>query len=257
MLPSIASGMCSNISAFFQMHLINRSISWRMIKGISVIKSIYRVKMAKNHGKQADISEFRAQLDALGLKIIQVTSDRNCFFSKQGRSRAEYVMGKFQSKDSHTFRIQNLELGCTCLSLTMLWALLRMINVNYNHFDGTLSSCPRIQPHVTLCHSHLPQALDDEYGGWMSRKMIDYVTAYADVCFKEFDDGVLHWTTLNEAIGFAISVHTLLPQTPLVGLHWIGSLWLVDHQCKNSRAIINQLNAIGNKLMQHLYTTAN
>ncbi|KAM3342959.1 putative protein isoform X1 [Capsicum galapagoense] len=100
-----------------------------------------------------------------------------------------------------------------------------MINVNYNHFDGTLSSCPRIQPHVTSCHSHLPQALEDEYGGWMSRKMIDDVTAYADVCFKEFDDGFLHWTTLNEASGFAISVHTILPQTPLVGLHWIGSCY--------------------------------
>lgn len=35
----------------------------------------------KKQGKQAEnISEFRAQLDALGLKIIQVTSDGNCFF---------------------------------------------------------------------------------------------------------------------------------------------------------------------------------
>lgn len=34
----------------------------------------------KKQGKQADISQFRAQLDALGLKIIQVTADGNCFF---------------------------------------------------------------------------------------------------------------------------------------------------------------------------------
>ncbi|KAL8168280.1 hypothetical protein V2J09_009779 [Rumex salicifolius] len=34
----------------------------------------------KKHGKQADISELRDQLDALGLKIIQVTADGNCFF---------------------------------------------------------------------------------------------------------------------------------------------------------------------------------
>nr|XP_025885622.1 OTU domain-containing protein 3 isoform X3 [Solanum lycopersicum] len=39
---------------------------------------------AKKHGKQADISEFRAQLDALGLKIIQVTADGNCFFRALG-----------------------------------------------------------------------------------------------------------------------------------------------------------------------------
>ncbi|KAK9678517.1 hypothetical protein RND81_11G217000 [Saponaria officinalis] len=35
---------------------------------------------AKKHGKQASISEFRSQLDVLGLKIIQVTADGNCFF---------------------------------------------------------------------------------------------------------------------------------------------------------------------------------
>ncbi|KAJ0457706.1 putative ubiquitinyl hydrolase 1 [Helianthus annuus] len=35
---------------------------------------------AKKNGKQSDISEFRAQLDALGLKIIDVTADGNCFF---------------------------------------------------------------------------------------------------------------------------------------------------------------------------------
>lgn len=35
---------------------------------------------AKKHGKQGDIADFRAQLDTLGLKIIQVTADGNCFF---------------------------------------------------------------------------------------------------------------------------------------------------------------------------------
>ncbi|KAI3777120.1 hypothetical protein L1987_46914 [Smallanthus sonchifolius] len=34
----------------------------------------------KKNGKQSEISEFRAQLDALGLKIIDVTADGNCFF---------------------------------------------------------------------------------------------------------------------------------------------------------------------------------
>ncbi|KAH7566611.1 hypothetical protein JRO89_XS08G0200600 [Xanthoceras sorbifolium] len=34
----------------------------------------------KKQGKQADLSQFRAQLDALGLKIVHVTADGNCFF---------------------------------------------------------------------------------------------------------------------------------------------------------------------------------
>ncbi|CAK7337707.1 unnamed protein product [Dovyalis caffra] len=34
----------------------------------------------KKQGKQANIIQFRSQIDALGLKIIQVTADGNCFF---------------------------------------------------------------------------------------------------------------------------------------------------------------------------------
>ncbi|KAK7843767.1 beta-glucosidase 11 [Quercus suber] len=63
---------------------------------------------------------------------------------------------------------------------------------------------PRIQPHVTLHHSDFPQALEDKYGGWLSRKMVKDFTAYADVCFRNFGDRVLHWTTMNEANVFTI-----------------------------------------------------
>ncbi|XP_075652820.1 OVARIAN TUMOR DOMAIN-containing deubiquitinating enzyme 7 isoform X2 [Castanea sativa] len=34
----------------------------------------------KKQGKPTDLSQFRAQLDALGLKIVHVTADGNCFF---------------------------------------------------------------------------------------------------------------------------------------------------------------------------------
>ncbi|KFK42638.1 hypothetical protein AALP_AA1G021300 [Arabis alpina] len=61
-----------------------------------------------------------------------------------------------------------------------------------------------IDPHVTLHHFDLPQALQDEYGGWLSRESVRDFTAYADTCFKEFGDRVLHWTTLNEANVFAL-----------------------------------------------------
>ncbi|KAI3449487.1 hypothetical protein Pfo_006152 [Paulownia fortunei] len=61
-----------------------------------------------------------------------------------------------------------------------------------------------IQPHVTLHHIDLPQELEDEYGGWLSRKVVKDFTAYADVCFREFGDRVLYWTTVNEANIFAM-----------------------------------------------------
>jgi len=38
----------------------------------------------KKLGKKADMTEFRAQLDSLGLKIVEVNADGNCFFSIQG-----------------------------------------------------------------------------------------------------------------------------------------------------------------------------
>ncbi|PHT86175.1 Beta-glucosidase 11, partial [Capsicum annuum] len=62
----------------------------------------------------------------------------------------------------------------------------------------------RIQPHVTLYHCDLPQALEDEYVGWLSRKIVKDFTAFADVWFKEFGDRVLHWTTMNEANTLAL-----------------------------------------------------
>ncbi|CAL5210697.1 unnamed protein product [Lathyrus oleraceus] len=67
----------------------------------------------------------------------------------------------------------------------------------YNKLINELTS-QGIQAHVTLHHWDLPQTLEDEYGGWVSRRIIKDFTAYADVCFREFGDRVKHWTTVNE-----------------------------------------------------------
>uniref|UniRef100_A0A6N2MZ15 Beta-glucosidase n=1 Tax=Salix viminalis TaxID=40686 RepID=A0A6N2MZ15_SALVM len=67
----------------------------------------------------------------------------------------------------------------------------------YNHFVNELIA-HGIQPHALLCNYDHPQALEDEYGGWISRKIVKDFTAYADVCFREFGDRVSHWTTVNE-----------------------------------------------------------
>ncbi|KAG9443793.1 hypothetical protein H6P81_015133 [Aristolochia fimbriata] len=70
-----------------------------------------------------------------------------------------------------------------------------------------------IEPHVTLYHLDHPQVLEDEYGGWLSPKMVEDFTGFADICFREFGDKVFYWTTLNEPNIFALEAYDngLLP----------------------------------------------
>jgi beta-glucosidase len=60
---------------------------------------------------------------------------------------------------------------------------------------------------VTLYHLDFPQILEDEYHGWLSPRVIDDFTAYADVCFREFGDRVRHWTTMDEPNVLSIAAY--------------------------------------------------
>ncbi|CAN6281752.1 unnamed protein product [Urochloa humidicola] len=53
-------------------------------------------------------------------------------------------------------------------------------------------------PYINLYHYDLPLALEKKYGGWLSAKMADLFTEYADFCFKTYGDRVKHWFTFNE-----------------------------------------------------------
>ncbi|KAG8646358.1 beta-glucosidase 12-like isoform X1 [Manihot esculenta] len=67
----------------------------------------------------------------------------------------------------------------------------------YNDLINKLLS-EGIQPFVTLFHWDLPQALEEEYGGFLSSHIVDDFKDYAELCFREFGDRVKHWITLNE-----------------------------------------------------------
>ncbi|GLJ47732.1 hypothetical protein SUGI_1008130 [Cryptomeria japonica] len=60
-----------------------------------------------------------------------------------------------------------------------------------------------IQPFITLFHWDLPQALEDKYGGFLSKNIVNDFEAYAELCFQEFGDRVKHWITLNEPYSYA------------------------------------------------------
>ncbi|KAL2328836.1 hypothetical protein Fmac_022263 [Flemingia macrophylla] len=59
-------------------------------------------------------------------------------------------------------------------------------------------------PFVTLFHWDLPQALQDDYGGFLSPHIINDFQDYAELCFKEFGNRVKHWITFNEPWSYSM-----------------------------------------------------
>ncbi|XP_027106820.1 beta-glucosidase 24-like [Coffea arabica] len=72
----------------------------------------------------------------------------------------------------------------------------------YNNLINELIS-KGITPIVTLSSWDTPQALEDEYGGFLNINIVDDFRDFAELCFKEFGDRVKHWLTFNEPWSFA------------------------------------------------------
>ncbi|CAO2630680.1 Kl [Lemmus lemmus] len=54
-----------------------------------------------------------------------------------------------------------------------------------------------VQPVVTLYHWDLPQSLQDAYGGWANRALVDHFRDYAELCFRHFGGQVKYWITID------------------------------------------------------------
>eukprot|EP00268_Persea_americana_P061809 TRINITY_DN7860_c0_g1_i2.p1 TRINITY_DN7860_c0_g1~~TRINITY_DN7860_c0_g1_i2.p1 ORF type:complete len:525 (-),score=57.20 TRINITY_DN7860_c0_g1_i2:101-1675(-) len=74
----------------------------------------------------------------------------------------------------------------------------------YNNLINELLS-NGLQPFITLFHWDSPQALEDDYGGFLSPNIVDDFHDYANICFKEFGDRVKHWITLNEPLTYSMN----------------------------------------------------
>ncbi|XP_027167855.1 beta-glucosidase 12-like [Coffea eugenioides] len=60
-----------------------------------------------------------------------------------------------------------------------------------------------ILPTATLFHWDLPQALEDEYSGFLSPLIVNDFHDFANLCFERFGDRVKQWITFNEPAYFS------------------------------------------------------
>ena len=67
----------------------------------------------------------------------------------------------------------------------------------YDHLFDELEKYG-IEPMVTLSHYEMPLHLAEKYGGWSSRKLIDFYLHYAETVYRRYKDRVKYWLTFNE-----------------------------------------------------------
>ncbi|XP_057834160.2 beta-glucosidase 12-like [Cryptomeria japonica] len=91
-----------------------------------------------------------------------------------------------------------------------------------------------IKPFVTLFHWDLPQALEDKYGGFLSKSIVKDFEAYSEICFQEFGDRVKHWITLNEPYVYAAFGYDTATAAP--GRHSSSESYIVAHNLLLSHA---------------------
>ncbi|KAF2590888.1 hypothetical protein F2Q70_00039430 [Brassica cretica] len=101
-----------------------------------------------------------------------------------------------------------VELNATGYRFSIAWSRIiprgkRSRGVNQegiNYYRGLINGLIEkgITPFVTLFHWDLPQALQDEYEGFLDPQIINDFKDYADLCFHEFGDNVTNWITINQ-----------------------------------------------------------
>lgn len=83
-----------------------------------------------------------------------------------------------------------------------------------------------IEPVPTLFHWDLPQALEDEFGGWLGREVADRFATYAAGMAARLGDRVRRWITLNEPLVFTVAAYLggMMPPRKTLGRAGLASV---------------------------------
>lgn len=69
-------------------------------------------------------------------------------------------------------------------------------------YNAVIDECllQGIRPVINLFHFDMPIALQEKYGGWESKHVVDLYVKFASKCFELFGDRVTEWFTFNEPL---------------------------------------------------------
>ena len=99
------------------------------------------------------------------------------------------------------------EMGYTTFNTSISWARIYPYGIKgginqegVDFYRNVFEECRKygMDPVITLYKYDEPVSLNEQYGGWTNRKMIDEFVEFARVCFSEYKDLVNKWMTFNE-----------------------------------------------------------
>ncbi len=99
------------------------------------------------------------------------------------------------------------EMGFKMFRLSIAWSRIYPIGIEdepnqkgINFYKEVFKELHKyhIEPLVTIAHGDLPLYLENHYGGWANRELIDIFMKLAKTCFTEFKGLVKYWLPFNE-----------------------------------------------------------
>ncbi|KAJ4933702.1 hypothetical protein JOQ06_030526 [Pogonophryne albipinna] len=107
--------------------------------------------------------------------------------------------------------------------------------LNYYHRLVDALLAVNIQPHITLYHWDLPQALQD-IGGWENDTIVGKFRDYADLIFSRFGHKVKFWITINEPYNVANIGHGYGAAAPGISFRPGTLPYIVGHSLLKAHA---------------------
>ena len=98
-----------------------------------------------------------------------------------------------------------------------------------------------IEPLVTIQHYDVPLYLEETFGGWKNRRLIELFDRYTETIFREYKGLVKYWLTFNE-INVPLMIKDLIPGYPAENIR--QDFQLLHHQYVASARAVKRAHEI-------------